>query len=761
MATIGLLAVLDLRRPVPPPRDFYQMPKTERAAAFNEDMEAILSGGADTVALDTLFRNVSALDQKDKLGAFERALATIAAWNAEGTPKLLTRLADEVKTLPPQDEDFDEPTEDQVTALQQILTATATHVAPDVLPAVLDGSDAIDGLRTTIMRTCLGELGWEAVGPWYNEETALDEAITARASDTALVDRLKNIKADWLSLLGSLAAGQPPSAGLPPTSPDSGNPSGENAADQQGSSPQDSDARVDTEVTESDIQDIASDIEDIASDIEDLASESDFGGVDSESDTDADMAAAASDIADIASESDFGGIDSESDTDADMAAAASDIAGIASASNSVGVNSESDTEVDMAAAESDIDDELEDDLDRALSLTDPVSQAGELAKVGANLSRLSRGQRNRFMAGLNGLEGGPWLHMALKGLGGQGALSDAHQDSLAKMVEGIDPGWNRVAPLQAFGPAVGDLAETVQDRLAGQVAAIDILYDRYTVLKEWVPQLSKMKAGAQERVLTLVEALTDDGQVADLLKAAVNDGASFSPDVQKRIRNKASLIVNEEARVGVFAALGIAAPGGLEDDLNRALTLPQPVSQAGELAKVGADLNLLLPHQHESFMAGLKGLEGGPWLHMALKGLGGQGALSDAHQDSLAKMVEGIDPGWNRVAPLKAFGRGVGDLEETVQDRLAHQVEMIDIPYDRYTVLQEWVPQLSKMKAGAQERVLTLVEALTDEGQLADLLKAAVHDKASFSPDVQARIRNKANLIVDREDRKRVLDQLR
>jgi hypothetical protein len=168
-------------------------PNDDSAQAFMDGLAAIQAGRADVASIDSLFRSISSLKQPAKLHSFTNALAIIEAWPVDAVPSLLMRLGDEVKTLPPQDTDFDEPTVEQVDALRNLLSATTRHVVPGAFRQVLDGTSELEGISASVARVCMGEEEW-FLSENATAADAINTAIANHTKNEPLKNKLKAIK---------------------------------------------------------------------------------------------------------------------------------------------------------------------------------------------------------------------------------------------------------------------------------------------------------------------------------------------------------------------------------------------------------------------------------------------------------------------------------------------------------------------------------------------------------------------------------------
>jgi len=138
---------------VPTPKDLESMGRTEaQAEQFHRLLRAnaAKSGDAGDQELLALAKAVGWLHTTKCLPALQAVLAGIAMRDAAGRPVLLTALAEQLPMFPPQDQDYDEPTADQVVALEALLQATVDHVSPEQWP------DVLPSLREALGAACGG-----------------------------------------------------------------------------------------------------------------------------------------------------------------------------------------------------------------------------------------------------------------------------------------------------------------------------------------------------------------------------------------------------------------------------------------------------------------------------------------------------------------------------------------------------------------------------------------------------------------------------
>ena len=156
------------------------LPKTERTTEFHTLLQTNLAGPrVDAKALNPLIRSVGFLPKEDRLGSLITALGTISQWNAEDRPGLLETVAGEIQYLAPEDEDFRQPTDDQVMAFQRIISAIQTSVEPmtaarGVLVSVAEALEIVclgeelymfDGNLAEAVDTAVENLGDEEKAP--------------------------------------------------------------------------------------------------------------------------------------------------------------------------------------------------------------------------------------------------------------------------------------------------------------------------------------------------------------------------------------------------------------------------------------------------------------------------------------------------------------------------------------------------------------------------------------------------------------------
>lgn len=134
------------------PKDLEAMGRTEaQAEQFHRLLRANSAkpGDAGDRELLALAKAVGWLHTTKCLPALQAVLAGIAERDEASRPALVTALAEQLPMFPPQDQDYDEPTADQVATLEALLQATVDHVSPgqwpDVLPSLREALGAACG----------------------------------------------------------------------------------------------------------------------------------------------------------------------------------------------------------------------------------------------------------------------------------------------------------------------------------------------------------------------------------------------------------------------------------------------------------------------------------------------------------------------------------------------------------------------------------------------------------------------------------------
>jgi hypothetical protein len=157
---------------VPTPKDLESMGRTEaQAEQFHRLLRANSAkpGDAGDQELLALAKAVGWLHTTKCLPALQAVLAGIAMRDAAGRPALITALAEQLPMFPPQDQDYDEPTSDQVAALEALLQAMVDHVAPGQWPEVMPS------LREALGAACGGM-------DYLYMDTPLEEAVARTKS---------------------------------------------------------------------------------------------------------------------------------------------------------------------------------------------------------------------------------------------------------------------------------------------------------------------------------------------------------------------------------------------------------------------------------------------------------------------------------------------------------------------------------------------------------------------------------------------------
>jgi hypothetical protein len=147
----------------------------EQTAAFHKALGADTAEGRELLGLT---RTVGWLHTEACLNGLTETLKVVQRRPPADQPELIAALADQVGKFPPQDQDFPEPTQDQVKALQALLETTETllRTSPENI-----GQDQraqlLDELREALGGACGG-------GMFYGGMLSVEDAVE-QAKDTA------------------------------------------------------------------------------------------------------------------------------------------------------------------------------------------------------------------------------------------------------------------------------------------------------------------------------------------------------------------------------------------------------------------------------------------------------------------------------------------------------------------------------------------------------------------------------------------------
>lgn len=162
-----------MRVPARTPKELEGMRRTDAHAPDFFRLVQVTSAEAGEKAdqeLLELAKEVGWLQTTQGLPALQVVLAGIGARDPASRPALIKTLADQVKTFPPQGNvEYEEPTADQAAALEALLEATESHVAPEQWPTVMSE------LRKALGMAC------DAVGYEYMGDTL--EVVVARRKE--------------------------------------------------------------------------------------------------------------------------------------------------------------------------------------------------------------------------------------------------------------------------------------------------------------------------------------------------------------------------------------------------------------------------------------------------------------------------------------------------------------------------------------------------------------------------------------------------
>jgi hypothetical protein len=142
--------------PSPTPQNLQKMGRSdEQAEQFHRLLRANSEKSADEgyEELLDLAKTVGWLHTKQCLTALRSVLETVVKRDAQERPALLEALANQLATFPPQDEDYEEPTDDQVSALEALLQTTTDALRPE------ERSDVLPSLRAALGGAC-GGMDW-------------------------------------------------------------------------------------------------------------------------------------------------------------------------------------------------------------------------------------------------------------------------------------------------------------------------------------------------------------------------------------------------------------------------------------------------------------------------------------------------------------------------------------------------------------------------------------------------------------------------
>jgi hypothetical protein len=184
--------------PARTPKDLEGMRKTApegQALDFHRMLNAVEAEEKGDQELRALAKAVGWLHTTKCLAALQAVLAGIGKRDAASRPALITVLADQVSKFPSQDEDYDEPTVDQVVALEALVQATTDHLAPDQRPGVLPGLREAFGAACGGMDWHMGEFETLQGAVDAAKEKAIAKAEGGEADVTPLLERLDALAA--------------------------------------------------------------------------------------------------------------------------------------------------------------------------------------------------------------------------------------------------------------------------------------------------------------------------------------------------------------------------------------------------------------------------------------------------------------------------------------------------------------------------------------------------------------------------------------
>lgn len=203
--------IAPMRVPARTPKELEAMRRTDAHAPDFFRLAQVTSAEAGEKAdqeLLELAKEVGWLHTTQSLPALQAVLAGIGARDPASRPALIKTLADAVKTFPPQgNEDYEEPTADQAAALEALLQATESHVAPEQWPAV------IGELREALGKAC-NMVGYEYMGLTLEEVVAETKSESRPRDMTWFLERLNVLdpqpKAPTADDVGEAEAPPPP-----------------------------------------------------------------------------------------------------------------------------------------------------------------------------------------------------------------------------------------------------------------------------------------------------------------------------------------------------------------------------------------------------------------------------------------------------------------------------------------------------------------------------------------------------------------------